>query len=308
MDFHQLKIFLELARQKNFTRAAENLFLSQPTVSAHIKNLEEDVGTPLLTRGKEGLELTRAGKILFRYGQQLLDTKAEALSAIQEEHRTVKGHLEIAASSVPGAYLLPRLLRSFFQAHPKVTFSVLLRDTGQVLHSIRDYTCDLGFTGEPGLREGLGQVSLAEDELILVTSPEIVLPAAEQKGAAYPTAALHDCAGMPFLLREPGSATRMFFEEALREHPGKNITLNIVGYFESQEAIKEACKAGLGVTVISERAVGEELKAGLLKGYRLQDIPLKRSFYLVFRKSSILPPLSKAFFEFTCRFFDRVVL
>ncbi len=305
MDFHQLKIFLEVARQKNFTRAAENLFLSQPTVSMHIKKLEEELETPLFTRGKEGLELTKAGKILFRYGQQLLETKAEALSAIQEEYRMVKGHLEIAASSVPGAYILPGLLQTFCREHPGITFSVLLRDTEQVLQNIRDYTFDLGFTGEPGLREGLGEVRLVEDELILVASPEIVMPAVEQKGAAFPTVALRDCSGMPFLLREPGSATRMFFEEALREQREKNVALNIIGYFESQEAIKEAGKAGLGLTVISERAVEEELKAGLLKGYRLRDIPLKRSFYLVFRKNSILPPLAKVFFEFVRRFFNR---
>ncbi len=305
MDFHQLKIFLEVARQKNFTRAAENLFLSQPTVSMHIKKLEEEVGAPLLHRGKEGLEITAAGRVLLRYGEQLLQTKAEALSAIQDECRIVKGHLEIAASSVPGAYLLPRLLRSFCQEYPRITFSVLLRDTGQVLQNIRDYTYDLGFTGETDLGEGLKQIRLVEDKLILVASPEIKIPSSIEADSALPTARLSDCADLPFLLREPGSATRMVFEEALKKLPGKNIALQVIGYLESQEALKEAAKAGLGLTVISQKAVEDELRAGRLKGYRLEDIPLRRSFYLVHRQNGILAPLNKTFLEYTCRFFKH---
>ena len=304
MDFHQLKIFLEVARRKNFTRAAEYLFLSQPTVSMHIKKLEREVGTPLLLRSKEGLKLTESGKILYRYGQKLLETRAQALSAIQDEHRIVKGHLEIAASSVPGAYLLPRLLQSFRRKHPEVTFSLLLRDTRQVLQSVKDYTYCMAFTGEPGLQEGLEQVSLVEDELIVAASPEMKVPASEQADTTLPEIALHDCADLPFLLREPGSATRMVFEKALKRQ-SKNIDLDIIGYLESQEAIKEATKAGLGITVISQKAVEDELKAGLLKGYRLKGIPIKRNFYLVFRKQSIFPPLDKAFFQFAREYFHR---
>ncbi len=303
MDFHQLKIFLEIARQKNFTRAAENLFLSQPTVSTHIKKIEEEVGTPLLIRRKKGLELTEAGKILFRYGQQLLETKAEAISAIQEKNRIIKGHLEIAASSVPGAYLLPRLLQSFCRQNSQVTFSLFLRDSRQVLQSIKDYTYDLGFTGELGLREGLGQIRLVEDELILVASPKTKIPILNQTTFKFPEVILQNCTSLPFLLREPGSATRTVFEEALKNHSMKNIDLNIIGYLEGQEAIKEAAKAGLGLTVISQKAVEDELKSGLLRGYKLKGIPLKRNFYLIFRKQSALTPLSKAFFQFTQEYF-----
>ena len=110
---------------------------------------------------------------------------------------------------------------------------------------------------------------------------------------------------MPFILREPGSATRKVFEKTLKKHAGRKITLNVIGYLESQEAIKEAVKAGLGMTVISRKAVEEELKTGLLQGYRLQNIALKRNFYLVFRKKRILPPLNHTFFQFALQFFNR---
>ncbi len=305
MDFHQLRIFVEVARQKSFSQAAENIFLSQPTVSAHVKTLENEVGAPLLDRGPRELQLTEAGKILFQYAQELLEIKEEALSAIQEEYKIVKGHLEIAASSVPGAYLLPGLLQSFHKEYPGVTFSVLLRDTKQVLQSVKDYTFDLGFTGEPGSREGLGQVKLVEDELILVASPKNKLPDVEKTDSILPAVELNACVDMPFILREPGSATRKVFEKTLKKHAGRKITLNVIGYLESQEAIKEAVKAGLGMTVISRKAVEEELKTGLLQGYRLQNIALKRNFYLVFRKKRILPPLNHTFFQFALQFFNR---
>lgn len=315
MDFHQLKIFVEVARQKNFSRAAEIIFLSQPTVSAHIKALEDEIGAPLFDRSQRELQLTGSGKILFKYACELLEIKEKALWAIQEEHRIVKGNLQIAASSVPGAYLLPGLLYSFHQKYPGITFSVPFRDTNQVIEDIQDYTCDLGFTGEPGNQEGLGHIMLVEDDLILIAPlgtnlPIVDSPASGIPGApgfGIPTTELKYCLKMPFILREPGSATRQVFEKALKEHSQENNTLNVTSYIESQEAIKEAVKKGLGLTVISMMAVREELKAKLLEGYKLRDLPLKRNFYLVYRKKRILPPLSRTFFDFTLEYFQKPV-
>ncbi len=315
MDFHQLKIFVEVARQKNFSRAAENIFLSQPTVSAHIKALEDEVGAPLFDRSQRKLQLTGSGRILFKYACELLELEEKALWAIQEKHRIVKGHLQIAASSVPGAYLLPELLFSFQRKYPGVTFSVPFRDTNQVLESILDYSCDLGFTGDPGKQEGLGHLMLAEDNLILIAPPGTNLPLVEDPAPGeaealapdpgIPATELKYCLKMPFILREPGSATRRVFEEALKKHPQQNNILSVSSYIESQEAIKEAVKKGLGLTVISMLAVREELKAKLLEGYRLRDLPLKRNFYLVYRKKRILPPVSRTFLEFTLAYFRK---
>lgn len=307
MDFHQLKIFVEVARQKNFSRAAESIFLSQPTVSAHIKALEDEIGSPLFDRSQRELQLTGSGRILFKYACELLEIKEKALWAIQEEHRIVKGNLQIAASSVPGAYLLPGLLYSFRRRYPGVTFSVPFRDTKQVIDSIQDYTCDLGFTGEPGNQEGLGHIMLVEDDLILIAPSGTNLPIVDSPspGSGIPTTELKYCLEMPFILREPGSATRQVFENALKKHFRQSVILNVTSYIESQEAIKEAVKKGLGLTVISMMAVREELKAKLLEGYKLRDLPLKRNFYLVYRKKRILPPLSRAFFEFTLEYFQK---
>ncbi len=312
MDFHQLKVFVEVVRQRSFSRAAESIFLSQPTVSAHIKALEGEIGAPLLDRSQRELALTEAGKILFRYAQQLLGCKEEALASIQEKYHIIKGHLEIAASSVPGTYYLPGVLSSFSKIYPDVTFSVFMRDTRQVIESVRDFTYDLGMVGETGHLEDLSQCRLVEDELIMVTPPDVKLqkiqtqcsgPTKVPKQYELPLTDLISCIHLPFILREPGSATRLVFEKALKKAKGNQSRLKIIAYLEGQEAIKEAVKAGLGVTVISRKAVEDELRAGVLKGYHLHDLSLDRSFHLIFRKKRILSPLSKAFFEFTINYF-----
>jgi len=309
MDFHQLRVFIEVAKQKNFSRAAENIFLSQPTVSAHVKALENEIGAPLFDRGRRELQLTEAGEILYQYTRQLLGIKDEALTAIQKKHGIIKGHLEIASSSVPGAYLLPQLLLSFRRQHPEVTFSVLLRDTRQVLQSIRDYTFDLGFGGETGNKEELGHIRLVEDELILITPPGTGLPYEHtgkgKKGMALsvPSVKAEAVFELPFILREPGSATRLVFEKALKEYYGSDARLKVIAYLESQEAIKEAVKTGLGATIISFKAVEDELKNGAVEGYRVEGLPLKRNFYLIFRKKRLLPLLSQSFLDFTVQYY-----
>lgn len=307
MDFHQLRVFVEVVKQKSFSRAAENIFLSQPTVSAHIKVLENEVGVPLLDRSQRQPVPTAAGKVLFQYAQQLLSLKEETLSTIQQEYQVVKGHLQLAASSVPGTYYLPGMLLFFRNQYPEVTFSVMLRDTKQVLQSIREFTFDLGFIGEPGNREEVHQIKLTDDELILITPPGTALPRenGELNGTDLPYTGLQHCLEMPFILREPGSATRTVFEKAFKKTLGKTRGLNIIAYLEGLEAIKEAVKKGLGATVISKKAVEHELQQGSLEGYRIKGLNLERSFFLIYSKKRILTPLGQAFVDLTCQYFTR---
>jgi DNA-binding transcriptional LysR family regulator len=320
LDFHQLRVFVEVARQKNFSRAAEKIFLTQPTVSAHIKALENEIGAPLLDRNPRELQLTPAGKLLFQYAQQLLNLKKRALFDIQQEYQIIRGHLELAASSIPSIYVLPGLMKGFLTKHPEVTFAVMHRDTQQVFECIKDFTYDLGFIGEPVHFEGLTQVKLLRDDLILAAAPGTVLPGEKPRQGKPPGKAsteekeetapqlydldLRSCAStgafleIPFIMREPGSATRIVFENALKKFYRKEeAKLRVVAYIENQEAIKEAVKAGLGVTVISYKAVHQELAAGLMKGYRMPDLQLERNLYLIYRNNCVFSPLCQAFLE-----------
>ncbi len=318
MDFHQLKVFVEVARQRNFSRAAEKIFLSQPTVSAHVKALENEIGTPLFDRSRRELQLTDAGKILFQYSRQLLDLEKKALFTIQQEYRIIKGHLEIAASSIPSIYILPGLMKDFMAKYPKVTFAVMHRDTQQVFECVKNCTYDLGFVGEPVRPAGINQIKLLKDDLILVGNPNTAFP--DERLTKEPEGTdsdRHDGIGprlheldlkseankeifldIPFIMREPGSATRIVFENALKRFfEKKELKLKVVAYLENQEAIKEAVKTGLGMTVISRRAVFEELTSGLMKGYRLPNLDLERNLYLIYRSNCVFSPLCQAFLD-----------
>ena len=125
---------------------------------------------------------------------------------------------------------------------------------------MQDYTYDLGFVGEPGKKEGLGQVELVEDELILIAPSGTALPAVKTECSSLPQVEFSSCLDRPFVMREPGSATRLVFEKALKKHLVDNKEMKVFAYLESQEAIKEAVKAGLGLTVISRKAVQDELR------------------------------------------------
>jgi LysR family transcriptional regulator, transcriptional activator of the cysJI operon len=303
MDFHQLRVFLETAKAKSFSRAAENIFLSQPTVSTHIKALEKEVGAPLFDRSSRELELTEAGEILFGYARELLNMKEKAISAIQKDAQVFKGHLEVAASSVPGAYLLPALMLSFRHVYPQITFSVLTRDTKQVIKNIKDYTYNIGFIGESVKDEDIEAVRLMKDELILITPPGTCLNPEDKD--LLPAVELSRCLKLPLILREPGSATRLAFEKAIKKQLGRDEKLQVIAYMESQEAIKEAVRKGLGATVISIHAVRRELQAGVVEGYRLKDLPMQRSFYLIVRKKRALPSLAQVFLDFTINYFKQ---
>lgn len=325
MDFHQLRVFIEVVRQKSFSRAAEKIFLTQPTVSAHIKALENEIGTPLLDRSQRELRLTGAGQILFQYAQQLLNLEKKAVFAIQQEHQIIKGHLEIAASSIPNIYILPQLMKGFLIKYPEVTFAVMHRDTQQVFECIKDFTYDIGFVGEPVPPDGLNQIKLLKDNLVLVAPPGTSLPGErapqgktnfKNKERDESTQQLYEIDlnsaasseaffKIPFIMREPGSATRVAFENAFKKFFNKREPkLNVIAYLENQEAIKEAVKAGLGITVISHKAVHNELASGLMKGYRIPDLQLERYLYLIYRKNCFLSPLCHAFLDHCLNTFE----
>ncbi|HHX77498.1 MAG TPA: hypothetical protein GX697_04030, partial [Firmicutes bacterium] len=181
---------------------------------------------------------------------------------------------------------------------------VLIRDTEQVKDSIVDFTYSLGFTGKPIKEPGIEARELVKDRLILIASPGFVIPCKKEKKQEFPLVEPAACLKLPFVLREPGSATRMLFEDSIqREIPGGR--LKTVAYLESQEAIKEAVKTGLGVTVISQRAVQGELEAGFLKGYLINRLNLYRSFYLIWRENRFLAPLTQLFLNFTLDYFSE---
>ncbi|RLD99620.1 MAG: LysR family transcriptional regulator [Aquificota bacterium] len=283
MDIKQLEAFVQVVEAGSFSRAAERLFLSQPTVSVHVQSLEESLGTRLLDRlGKEVVP-TPAGEILYRYARRILALRDRAVQDIHHFLGELAGSFEIAASTIPGEYLLPPVLAEFQRRHPKVKVSLCISDTGKVIKEVGRGTCLLGVVGGKVDEKGLSFVALREEELVLALCSSHPLAQTEKVD-------LRDLESIPLILREEGSGTRRTFEEALRQ-VGKNLAaLPVVAELGSTTALKEGVKACIGAAIISPRAVKDEVHCGIIKTFKIRGLNLRRRFYLVRRSKRTLPP------------------
>ncbi|NLY38769.1 MAG: LysR family transcriptional regulator [Firmicutes bacterium] len=293
MDLQQLKIFLHVAALKSFSRAAEQLYMSQPNVSTRIKKLERELGVDLFDRSRSReLELTEDGRILLDYAQRMLNLEEETREALQDGAAATGGLVRIGASTVPGIYLLPQRLAIFKESFPAVDYSLTVMDSGAVLDGIFDYSFDVGFVGSALDDERLQYHPLAEDELVLAVRPGLI---PQLEGGAIPIAR---CLAQPLLVREPGSATRSLLEKALQRKGLSLADFKSVIYMNSLEAIKQGVRYGLGVAFLSECSVVDYRHMKLVDTFRLADLDLTRSFYLVYHRHRILSRAAQSFIAF----------
>lgn len=300
MDFQQLKIFLNVAALKSFSRAAERMYISQPSVSARIKALEEELGALLFDRSPpRELALTREGILFMDYAQKMLNLHEEALAELAPGARQPAGAVRVAASTVPGIYLLPPQLARFRERFPGVTLNLAIMDSAAVLGKLLNYSVDLGFVGEEVTEERVESFVFAEDELVLISSPGLLDQQVIETGSAgQAVVELVSCLSYPLLLREKGSATRHLFEEALLKMGlGWSDFAGII-HVDSLEAIKQGVRYGLGLSPVSKHSIEDYARAGLISVYHLAELNLTRQLYLVRRRRRILSRAAQAFFDF----------
>ena len=283
MEFYQLEAFVNVVAFKSFSRAADNLFLSQPTISAHVKSLEGELGRPLLDRGKGELILTPAGETLYRYARDLLDMRERARAEVEESDRIGVETLNIAASSVPCQYLLPRVIAQFEKKFPQVRVSLKQENSRKTCEGVFNYHYPLGVVGERFILPRLICLPLIADQLVVAFSA----------GADYESLADKDELSMedltPFrlLLREPGSGTRSLLEKELAR-VGGNLGCFLTSVYDNQETIKQAVRQGIGFTIISRFVVEDYEEFGLLRTRPLGGLNLKRCFYLVYHNKRVM--------------------
>ncbi|NTV13221.1 MAG: LysR family transcriptional regulator [Desulfobulbaceae bacterium] len=288
MDFHQLRIFSEVYRQGSFTRAAEALHISQPTISEHIKNLEAELSASLFDRLGRSIIPTTTAEVLFPRAQQLLDSLHRLHDDLVRARDEVRGAIVLGASTIPGTYIIPARVVAFSRLHPEVTFEVIIEDTAKITQMILDHQLFCGIVGARTFSEKLSYQTFVRDELVLVGRPELCPK--------------HGCNAaklrkLPFLLREKGSGTRSCMEEhfaGIGIYPGD---LNEVAILGSTAAIKEAVRQGLGVSVLSRLAVREELENGSLKEIAVAGLQMSRDFFLVRHNQRTLPAHYQAFYS-----------
>lgn len=299
MDFQQLKIFLKVATLKSFSRAAEHLYISQPSVSARVKALEEELGTTLFDRSRaRELTLTEAGITLMDYAQRMLNLQDEALEQLAREKTAASGAVQLGASTVPGIYLLPRALAALRERHPGVNISVAVSDTVDIISKLLNYDCDLGLVGEAVGDERLLFTPLAEDELVLISPPGWFIDSGADSRESRDMVTLEMCLPHRMLIREEGSATRRIVEKALQEKGLGWRDFAAVSYINSLEGIKEAVRHGLGISLVSHRAAAVYREAGLIRCLRIEGFDLKRMLYLVNHRNRVLSRAAGATLDF----------
>ncbi len=291
MDARQLEIFVKVAELGSFSKAAEALFLTQPTVSEHIRGLEEELGVRLLDRLGRGAAPTKAGQLLLGYARRILELHREARQALDQFQGRMSGELVVAGSTIPGEYVLPALIGRFKEKYPDVAISLLIGDTQRVVDWVLEGRAEVAVAGAQIDHRALEYRELMPDELVLVVS------------AAHPwhgkrTATLEEVRAEPLIVRERGSGSRHALERALAE-VGLNLSaFRVVGEMGSTQAIKQAVKAGVGISLISKRAVAEECQHGILHCVKVKDLRFSRAFYLVTNTTRTRSPLAEAFRAF----------
>jgi DNA-binding transcriptional LysR family regulator len=291
MDLRQLEIFVKVAELKSFSKAADALFLTQPTVSEHIRTLEQELGVRLLDRLGRGAEATRAGQLLVSHATRILQLQREARQAMDQFQGKLVGELAVGASTIPGEYVLPPLLGRFKEKFPDISVTLLIGDSRQVAEWIGEGKVELGVVGGRLGHRGVEYRELMPDEMVLVVS------------AAHPwhgrgQVEIAELAGQPLLLRERGSGTRAALEASLSEAGLDLSSFRVVGEMGSTQAIKQAVKAGVGVSILSRRAIEDECRSGLMWALTVRGLHIPRSFYVATHRDRSRSPLADAFRAF----------
>ncbi len=290
MDLRRLEVFAKVAELGSFSRAAETLALTQPTVSEHVRALEEELGVQLLDRLGRGAVPTPAGRLLLGYVRRLLALAAEARQAIDQFQGRMRGELVVGGSTIPGEYLLPALIGRFKGKYPDISISLLVGSSRQVSDWVEEGRVELGVVGaRPATRALVARELMADDMVIVVPR--------DHPWAGRGTAALADVRTEPLIMRERGSGSREALERAL-DAVGLGLgAFRVVGEMGSTQAVKQAVRAGVGIAFVSKRAVEDECRAGLLTCVRVRDLTVARSFYLVTHRERTRSPLAQAFAE-----------
>jgi DNA-binding transcriptional LysR family regulator len=291
MDLRRLEILAKVAELGSFSRAAEALFLTQPTVSEHVRALEDELGVQLLDRLGRGAVPTRAGQLFLGYAQRLLALAREARQAIDQFQGRVSGELLVGGSTIPGEYLLPALIGQFRGKFPEISVSLSIGSSREVIDSVEDGRVEVGMVGARPTSRVLEFRELAPDELVVVV-------ASGHPWFERATVTLADLRAEPLILRERGSGSRDALEHALADVGLTFAAFRVVAEMASTQAIKQAVRAGVGISLISKRAVEDECRARLLHCVNVKDLRVSRSFYLVTHRDRSRSPLALAFLEF----------
>ena len=288
MDLWQLNIFCRVIEHKSFSKAGSRVHLSQPTVSSHIKDLEEHFECKLIDRrGKEALP-TKAGDLLYKYAKKLLSLRDKTEMALAEFKGMKRGHLVVGGSTIPGGYILPEIIGTFINKYPEVTIALEIGDTGKIISEIIDGSVEIAVVGAETNDKHILQEKIIDDEMCLL------VPKGHKWGGRQ-SVTYDMLKDEPFIMREDGSGTLKSLQLIFEKSGGTCSDLNVVATMGNTAAICQGIKSRVGVSIMSPKAVVDDLREGRLKALSITGIDLKRYFYLTTHKNRTNSPLCTSF-------------
>ena len=292
IEFRHLETFCRVADLKSFSKAADDLFLTQPTVSGHILSLEQSLSLRLFDRASREVRLTKSGEVFREYASRILSLRKDLLNALSEFSRGIRGELSLGSSTIPGEYLLPKLIGDFKKGRPSFVISLKIADTKEVIQYVLQDHVEFGVIGAKLNHPSLHYEKYEEDEIIVVAPSDH--PLTRKKSVN-----LDELLKEPWIIREEGSGTRMAVEKALRRKGRTLKQFNVVMEMGSTSSVKEGVKAKLGLAFISERATEGEVRQGSLSRIDVEGLePISRQIYIVSHRRRTLSPMATEFLRF----------
>ena len=254
MNLKQLEAFVQVSESGSFSKAAKELFLTQPTISAHISSLEKELNVRLFIRNTKEVSLSDDGKDLYRYAKQITDLEKAIEERFYMDSDDGKHFITIAASTIPAQYLLPKVLMCYRERYPKEQIKIMETDSSEVVTQVVDHMVDVGFTGTVLEKKHCKYIPFYKDELAVITpdTPEYRILKEQNRDD------IDWIKRKPLILSEEGSGTRKEAEKQLKNAGISMEALDIVASIANQETIKKSVKQGMGITVLSRLAAEDE--------------------------------------------------
>ncbi len=290
MADRRLQVFNAVAKQLSFTKAAEELFMTQPAVTFQIKQLEEHLNTRLFERSHGHVALTPAGELVLNYADRILSLTEELETRVGELTGAISGPLLLGASTTIAEFFLPQILGEFKAKHPHVRATMTVANSETIVSRVADHALDIGLIESASHSPAVQTEICCDDMLVLICSPKHKLAKLKKASAA-------EVAAEPFISRESGSGTREFSDQYFQKNGVAPDAIHVVMELGSPEAIKGVVETGLGVSVLSRASVSKELRLGTLVAIPL-DPPLIRSFSMVTPKDKFRSRLLSTFVDF----------
>lgn len=287
VHYEELKTFIKLCEVKNFTKTAELLNMSQPSVSLHIKNLEQEFQTQLFLRIRKQLSLTPTGEILLERAKQITTLYEQAKQRILEHHNTIQGELKIGATFTIGEYILPTIIRKLREQYPDLTLQITIGNTEEIVRFVKLLQVDIGLIEGVTEEKEIIIKPFMQDELVFVCHPNHPL-------IQKPSISFNDLQNEMWVMREAGSGTGNFLRHLLQTN---GIQTKSAITISSSQGVKEAVIQGLGLTLLSHHVIKRELELGILQQLHIDQPPFMRTFSYIYAPTTQIRGNNSIFIE-----------